>query len=283
MKTFLGILAAAFTAVSTFAQGTFQFSVILNGANEVPPNSSLNSGNGQFTLNDSLLSWSVGLPDLSFTPIGANVYGPASTSQTAPSIFSLGTPTTGPGPQGGTLTLYSDSITLTAPQISDLQSGLWYVNILSDAFPAGEIRGQITAVPEPSTLGLFGIAGAVLVGNALRRRRNSLALIATGVFLTAGLSAANAQGVIESGNTTGPVAVAPGGTPDGQFVAPWIDVPPTMPYVDRLPVYQEPTRPPFPDASVDSGISTVPEPSAIALLCVGVGLLTLRLRKARFS
>jgi|ERR1035437_325019 hypothetical protein len=105
MKTFLTILTAVLTTASAFAQGTF--SVTLSGANEVPPNSSLNTGNGQFTLNGSLLSWSIGLTDLSFTPTGGNVYGPATTSQTAPAIFSLGTPTTGPGPQGGTLTLYS--------------------------------------------------------------------------------------------------------------------------------------------------------------------------------
>jgi hypothetical protein len=37
-------------------------------------------------------------------------------------------------------------------------------------FPGGEIRGQITPVPEPSTLALLGI-GAVGSRQYLRRRR----------------------------------------------------------------------------------------------------------------
>lgn len=279
MKILLTILTAVLTTASAFAQSTF--SVTLSGANEVPPNSSLNTGNGQFTLNGSLLSWSIGCPDLSFTPTGANVYGPATTSQTAPSIFSLGTPTTGPGPQGGTLTLYSGSFGLTAPQISDLQAGLWYANILSDQFPGGEIRGQILAVPESSTLSLLGVAGAVLVAGAFRRRKHFPAIVVAGFWVVAASSDLKAQGAIDSATTTGPVAVAPGGTPAGQFVAPWVDVSPTMPYVDGLPVIQEPPRPPFPGSSVDAGISVVPEPSTITLLSLGVGLLALRWRQAR--
>ncbi len=186
MKTLLAILTAVFATGSALAQGTF--TVQLNGANEVPPNSSFNTGNGQFTLNGSLLSWSVGLPDLSFTPSGGHVYGPATTTQTAPALFSLGTPTTGPGPQGGTLTLYSGSTGLTAPQISDLQAGFWYVNILSSQYPDGEIRGQIQAVPEPSTLGLLSVAGAVLMAGALKRRKRSVSILVVALCLNRGAS-----------------------------------------------------------------------------------------------
>jgi hypothetical protein len=135
-------------------------------------------------------------------------------------------------------------------------------------------------VPEPSSLGLFGVAGAVLVAGALRRRKHFPAIVVAGFCVMAASNDLKAQGVIDSANTTGPVTVAPGGTPGGQFVAPWVDVSPTMPYVDGLPVYQEPPRPPFPGSSVDAGISGVPEPSTIALLSLGVGLLALRWRQA---
>ncbi len=68
-------------------------------------------------------------------------------------------------------------------------------------------------------------------------------------LLTAGLGVcvqvANAQN-IDSANTTGRVIVTPGGTPAGQFVAPWVDVPPTMQYIDVLPVVRELPHPPLP-------------------------------------
>ncbi len=52
-----------------------------------------------------------------------------------------------------------------AQQEAQLLSGQWYVNIHSVDFPAGEIRGQLTAIPEPhhyaaiAGLGLLGFAG----------------------------------------------------------------------------------------------------------------------------
>jgi hypothetical protein len=53
-------------------------------------------------------------------------------------------------------------------------AGQAYLNIHTNAFPNGEIRGFLTAVPEPATWGMmilgFGIAGA-----ALRRRRAAFA------------------------------------------------------------------------------------------------------------
>ena len=49
-----------------------------------------------------------------------------------PFAGSLGSPITG-------------SQKLTAPQIAGLRSGLWSVNLHTSAFPAGELRGQVTA------------------------------------------------------------------------------------------------------------------------------------------
>ncbi len=43
----------------------------------------------------------------------------------------------------------SEGTYTAAQQEADFLAGHWYLNVASDAFPGGEIRGQLTAVPEP--------------------------------------------------------------------------------------------------------------------------------------
>lgn len=80
-------------------------------------------------------------------------------------------------PLGATFGSYANTFTLTAPLAADLIAGLDYVNIHSSQFPAGEIRGQLVAapnpVPEPSTYALSGAALLALL--AFRRSRQNRA------------------------------------------------------------------------------------------------------------
>ncbi len=68
-----------------------------------------------------------------------------------------------PDPSGGILTL--------ADVATAIQNGDAYVNIHTSEYPAGELRGQLTATPEPASVGLVfvALAGGVLIATKKRR------------------------------------------------------------------------------------------------------------------
>jgi hypothetical protein len=70
-------------------------------------------------------------------------------------------------PLGATFGSYTNTFVLTSSQVTDLLTGLDYVNIHTTQFPAGEIRGQLLGVPEPST---YALAGAGLLALLVIRR-----------------------------------------------------------------------------------------------------------------
>lgn len=64
--------------------------------------------------------------------------------------------------------------TTLAAQLGALNSEGLYFNLHTGGFPGGEIRGQIVAVPEPSSLVVMTLIGTAIVGTAARRRRKHL-------------------------------------------------------------------------------------------------------------
>jgi hypothetical protein len=142
-------------ALTAQAQSTFQFQATLLGANEVPPNDDLTLGTtGTFWLTGNSLSFFMNVPAIYFTPDSAYIQGPALPWSNAPVIFDLGGSVFHGGSDFGVPPSYAfgspfdgtfgaGPFTLTPQQISDLERGLWYVNVTSYELTNGQLRGQI--------------------------------------------------------------------------------------------------------------------------------------------
>ena len=62
------------------------------------------------------------------------------------------------------------STTITSTQAADLLAGLWYINIHTELYPGGEIRGQVEVVPIPAA-GLLFLSALTGLGFIRWRRK----------------------------------------------------------------------------------------------------------------
>jgi hypothetical protein len=118
------------------------YSAYLFGSEEVPPNSSGAEAIAWISLSSITAPNTTAYVYLNFCDtligerqISAHIHGPAAPGQTAPPIITL--------PEGK---LISHQISLTPTQLQQLQQGLLYINVHTNEYPDGEIRGQIVGV-----------------------------------------------------------------------------------------------------------------------------------------
>jgi len=109
------------------------FTAALNGNNEVPPNDSDATGSATMLLNENTGKFNLSVSYSGVTPTDAHIHIGA-VGVSGPPVF--------PIPVTASPLVLTD-VTLTAAQEADLKNGLYYVNIHSDEFPSGEIRGQL--------------------------------------------------------------------------------------------------------------------------------------------
>lgn len=137
----LGSVASAFLlALSSRAEAdTITYKADLKGTSEVPPNTTTGSGSLTATFDPATkeLKWSGNFSGLTGDATAAHFHGPGEPGKNAGVVVWIstkGSPLTSP---------FQGSATLTDPQIADMQSGLWYVNVHTAANPGGELRGQL--------------------------------------------------------------------------------------------------------------------------------------------
>jgi len=115
------------------------FTVALTGAQQVPPVTTPGSGAANLTYDPSTraVTWSVTYSGLSAPVTMAHFHGPAAAGANGPVVIwiskrgeAVASPITG-------------TATLTPEQAQQFAAGQWYVNVHTQAHPAGEIRGQV--------------------------------------------------------------------------------------------------------------------------------------------
>lgn len=121
------------------------FTALLTGGQEVPENDSNAFGVAFLTFNEKTeeLCYSITFTDekLVGTETAAHFHAPAVPGENAPVVFTI-TPDVSPlgSPKNGCVGPLSND------QRKQLRKGLFYINIHSETFPGGEIRGQV--IPE---------------------------------------------------------------------------------------------------------------------------------------
>jgi hypothetical protein len=161
-------LAGALTAGIACAQSTFQ--AFLSGVNEVPANGSTATGFGTVVLNAASNQITVNMSFSGLTggnATAAHIHGPAPVGQNTNVLFGFtGVPSATSG------AIPEQTFAINATQIGYLFNNLLYMNVHNGTFPGGEIRGQLSIVPEPGMGALVCLGGGGLL-YYLRRRRNS--------------------------------------------------------------------------------------------------------------
>ncbi len=140
--------AASLLIAGTALATTFSFVADLKGTNEFPINASPGTGTGFVTYDDvsNTVTTSITFTGLVGNTTASHFHAPAAPGANASVIH--GFASTPIGVKSGS---YNDVwIGPTSVQVGYLNSQLWYINIHSQSFPGGEIRGQVVPAVTPS-------------------------------------------------------------------------------------------------------------------------------------
>ncbi len=135
--------AVVMAACTTAHAQVLNFTLTLDGSQEVPPVNTIATGTGTATLDlsSNLFSWNFSFQDLSAPETAAHFHAAAPLCQNAGVVIPLppGSPKIG-------------SEVVTSQQRDQIIQGLWYVNVHTTNFPGGEIRAQVEPAPIPDPI-----------------------------------------------------------------------------------------------------------------------------------
>ena len=137
-RGFFRVLNQAQTTVSPFT-------VLLNGASEVPAVTTPATALGTISIESNLFTYHISFSGLSSPAFAAHVHGAADATQPTGVLFPL-------NGASGTSGVLSGTQTLTSTELQDITNGLAYVNIHTANNGGGEIRGQIVPLQLTATL-----------------------------------------------------------------------------------------------------------------------------------
>src|SRR5262245_25254227 len=153
------------------------FTATMNGAQD-GGGARQGSGFVTLTLSGNSLSLSGTFSGITTNMSAGHIHGPGAIGQNVGVLYdliALGILTgTTSGTYNGTVNLVANPNNTpnysVAQQLTDLNAGLWYLNIHDSVFPGGEIRGQILPIPEPAVLPMLTLGAAALLYIQRRRR-----------------------------------------------------------------------------------------------------------------
>ncbi|HVR36835.1 MAG TPA: CHRD domain-containing protein [Methylomirabilota bacterium] len=179
MKKILCTLAVALTSAVLLNAQTYDFTLTFEpeggGGRTGSGGGTLTLDAGASTLTFNDITWEGISSDFTAT----HIHGPTAPGGNAGVLYGLSptymtlNPDNRSGTFSGTLPFVDDpngSGFTVSEQLDQVLANMWYINIHSDDFGGGEIRGTIELVPEPSTFALLGLGAAGLVCWRFRRR-----------------------------------------------------------------------------------------------------------------
>jgi hypothetical protein len=194
----LAVLALSAAALSAAAlpsaanAAILSYEAYLSGPSESPANASPGTGYATVDYDNvaNTLAVNISFSDLLGTTTASHIHGPTAVAGAGTAGVATTTPNFAGFPLGVTSGTYNAVLDLTlatsynpafvtanggttagaqAALVAALAGGKAYLNIHSTVFGGGEIRGFLSAVPEPATWAMM-IAGFGLIGAAMRRR-----------------------------------------------------------------------------------------------------------------